>query len=71
MTTPSRRAGKANPISLLRRGMAFLPEMINSDCGNCEDTPCDDDRPRYVCKGHRWLKQVRQLLARERGKQER
>lgn len=62
---------KANALSLLRQGMSFLPEVIDSECGNCEDTPCDDSRPRFICKGHKWLKEVRNLLTRERGQKER
>jgi hypothetical protein len=48
-------------LSLLRSGIRLLPDLIDSDCGNCEDTPCDDARPSYLCKGHRWLKEVRKL----------
>lgn len=47
---------------VLRRGMKFIPDLIESHCGNCEGTPCDDMNRRYICRGHKWLKEVRALL---------
>ena len=50
---------------LLRRSMKFVPNMINYSCGNSDDTPCDDCRPYYVCREHRWLKEARKELSNE------
>ena len=53
-------------LELLKRATKLFPILIDSYCGNCEDTPCDDLRPSYVCQEHRWLKEVRELLVKRR-----
>jgi hypothetical protein len=47
---------------LLRERIEYIARDINYECGNSEGTPCDDTRPRYTCKGHKWLKKARRLL---------
>jgi hypothetical protein len=49
--------------ALLKRGLKLMPDLVDSHCGNSEDTPCDDLRPKYVCKWHRWIADVRRVLA--------
>ncbi len=54
-------ATKAELLKLLRRGLKVLPDMIDSDCGNAEGTPCDDNDPHYLCPGHKWLAEARKV----------
>jgi hypothetical protein len=46
---------------LLRKAIKLFSRLINTDCGNCEGTPCNDSQPYYVCPGHLWLKEAKKL----------
>jgi hypothetical protein len=52
-------ATKLETERLLTRAVHLFAEECNYVCGNCEGTPCDDLKPKYVCKFHRWLKAAR------------
>jgi len=45
--------------SLVRRAITLIADAGGYQCGNVEGTPCDDLRPGYVCKYHRWIKEAR------------
>jgi hypothetical protein len=55
-----------NELELLKRGLRLIGPLVDSHCGNCEGTPCDDMRPSYICAEHKWIKEVRKTLKRER-----
>jgi len=47
---------------LLKEAVRLFKAGADYWCGNSEGTPCDDHRPRYVCKYHRWLKKARRAV---------
>jgi len=44
---------------LLARGVRLFASLADRHCGNSEGTPCDDNRPKYICPLHKWIQEAR------------
>jgi hypothetical protein len=54
--------GRPKRDELLRQAVSLFAHIADAECGNCEGTPCDDFRPRYVCKYHKWVAEAKAFL---------
>jgi hypothetical protein len=56
---------------LLRQAVLLFAHLADETCGNVAGTPCDDFKPRYVCKYHKWVARAKAFLRHAQPKEDR
>ncbi len=57
---------KKGEVTLLKRALLLMPDLVDAHCGNSEGTPCDDGDHSYVCAFHKWIADVRATVQRSK-----